>query len=115
MPETPRADPPQKIADPEWTSLTFTELQQRMEAQRARSSRVSIPRWEDFHAELDPKLFPPDRPTRIKWSLVVVGHQPRLGAAWINCLRTFGREASQDRIFEETMFWVITRSLECFY
>ncbi len=115
LPETTPVDAPQKIADPEWTALTFAELQGRMEAQRARTSRVSIPRWEDFSAALDPKLFPPDRPTRIKWSLVVVGHQPRLGAAWINCLRTFAREANQDRIFEETLFWVVTRSLECFY
>jgi alkylhydroperoxidase family enzyme len=115
LPETSPVDAPTKIADPEWTALTFAELQGRMEAQRARKSRVSIPRWEDFRAELDPQLFPPDRPTRIQWSLVVVGHQPRLGAAWINCLRTFGREANQDRIFEETLFWVITRSLECFY
>jgi hypothetical protein len=86
-----------------------------MEAQRSRQSRVSVPLWEAARRELDPELYPPDRPVRIKWSLVVLGHQPRLGSAWIKCLRTFGREANQDRVFEETLFWVITRSLQCFY
>jgi alkylhydroperoxidase family enzyme len=115
LPEKVPNDAPQKITDPEWMSLTFTELQARMESQRARTSRVGVPLWESFRAELDPRLFPPDRPTRIKWSLVVLGYHPRLGSAWINCLRTFGKEADQDRVFEESVFWVITRSLQCFY
>lgn len=106
---------PEKIVDPEWQALNFVQLQDLMEAQRSRQSRVSVPVWEAVRQGLDPKLYPPDRPVRIKWSLVVLGHQPRLGAAWIKCLRTFGREANQDRVFEETLFWVITRSLQCFY
>lgn len=106
---------PEKLADPEWKSLSFIQLQELMEAQRSRPGRVSVPPWETVRRELDPKIYPPDRPVRIKWSLVVLGHQPRLGAAWIKCLRTFGREANQDRVFEETLFWVITRSLQCYY
>ena len=27
----------------------------------------------------------------------------------------FAQEAKQDRVFEETLFWVVTRSLHCFY
>ncbi len=115
LPENPPAYAPEKITDPEWTTLTFVQLQERMEAQRARQSRISVPAWESFRSELDPQLFPPDRSTRIRWSLVVLGHQPRLGSAWLKCLRTFAREANQDRVLEETIFWVITRSLECFY
>jgi hypothetical protein len=30
-------------------------------------------------------------------------------------MRTFGEESNQDRVFEEEVFWVITRSLHCFY
>lgn len=111
----PAAPAPGRISDPDWKSLNFVQLQERMEAQRGRKSRVSVPTWEAARRELDPQLYPPDRPVRIKWSLVVLGHQPRLGPAWIKCLRTFGREANQDRVFEETLFWVITRSLQCFY
>ena len=29
--------------------------------------------------------------------------------------RSFGEEAKQDRVFEESLFWVVTRSLACFY
>jgi alkylhydroperoxidase family enzyme len=115
LPENPPADAPERIVDPEWTSMTFVQLQERMESQRARQSRIGVPDWESFRSELDPQLYPPDRPSRIKWSLVVLGYQPRLGSAWIKCLRTFGQEANQDRVLEETIFWVITRSLECFY
>jgi alkylhydroperoxidase family enzyme len=115
LPENAALDAPQNIDDPEWTTQTFTQLQELLEAQRARTARVSVPEWESFRDELDPSLYPPDRPTRIKWSLVVLGHQARLGSAWIKCLRTFGREANQDRVFEESLFWIVTRSLQCFY
>lgn len=99
----------------EWTSVSFDQLLRGMEQQRARPGRVSVPKWEDFHPRLPPGMYPADKPTRIKWSLVVMGHQPRMGPAWLKCLRTFGREANQDRVFEETLFWVITRTIHCFY
>jgi hypothetical protein len=30
-------------------------------------------------------------------------------------MRAFREDSRQDRVFEETLFWVITRSLHCFY
>lgn len=99
----------------EWTSIGFDQLLQGLEQQRARTGRVSVPKWEDFYPLLPPGMYPADKPTRVKWSLVVMGHQPQLGPAWLKCLRTFGREANQDRVFEETLFWVITRAIHCFY
>lgn len=99
----------------DWTSINFDQLQRGMEQQRARTGRVSVPKWEDFHPLLPPGMYPADKPTRIQWSLVVMGHQPRMGPAWLKCLRTFGREANQDRVFEESLFWVITRTIHCFY
>lgn len=99
----------------DWTSVGFDQLLRGMEQQRARTGRVSVPKWEDFHPRLPPGMYPADKPTRIKWSLVVMGHQPQMGPAWLKCLRTFGREANQDRVFEETLFWVITRTIHCFY
>ncbi len=44
-----------------------------------------------------------------------MGHQPELALAWFTCLRTFQEESAQDRVFEESLFWVITRSINCFY
>ena len=33
--------------DPEWSSVSFEELQQRLERQRQRSTRVRVPEWEE--------------------------------------------------------------------
>ena len=100
---------------PEWSSVPLEQLLRGMEQQRVRSGRVSVPEWKDVHPRLPPGMYPPDRPVRIKWSLVVLGHQPEMGSAWLRCLRTFSREANQDRVFEETLFWVITRTIDCYY
>jgi hypothetical protein len=51
----------------------------------------------------------------IRWSRLVAGLQPELGGAWIKTLRWFAAESGQDRIFEESMFWVVTRALQCGY
>jgi alkylhydroperoxidase family enzyme len=103
------------VKDSEWLSFNFQQLQQQLEQQRAREPRIRIPAWSDVYPLLPPALFPPDRPTRIKWSLTILGNQPQLAVLWLKGLRTFGREANQNRVFEETLFWVVTRSLQCFY
>ena len=103
------------IGDPMWAGVSLAELLRGMDVQKSRSGRVSVPEFSEVLAKLPAGAYSPDRPLRIKWSLVVLGHQPELGMAWMNCLRTFGREANQDRVFEESLFWVITRSIDCFY
>jgi hypothetical protein len=104
-----------RIKDLDWQSFSFDQLQRQLDEQRAREPRVSVPAWNDVQPLLPPDMFPPDRPTRVKWSLAVLGHQPQLGVLWLRGLRTFSREAKQDRVFEESLFWVVTRSLQCFY
>jgi alkylhydroperoxidase family enzyme len=99
----------------DWSSLAYEEMQQSLDRQRERAGRVSVPAWEDVIERLPPGLYPPDRPMKVKWSLVVLGHQPELGPAWLRCLRVFGQESQFDRVFAESIFWVITRSLQCFY
>ncbi|HEV3263538.1 MAG TPA: carboxymuconolactone decarboxylase family protein [Gemmataceae bacterium] len=101
-------------ADREWTSLDFAQLQKAIEEQRARQPRIAVPSWEDVRKHLPPG-YPKDRPLRIRWSLVCLGYQPELAAGWSACMRAFGQESRQDRAFEESVFWVITRSLQCFY
>ena len=44
-----------------------------------------------------------------------MGYQPELAAAWSACTRAFREEAKQDRVFEESLFWVVTRTIHCFY
>jgi alkylhydroperoxidase family enzyme len=101
-------------AGDEWKELDFAGLQRRLNRQRERPGRVAVPSWEDVLRGL-PKDYPANRPTRIKWSLVCMGYQPELAIGWSACTRAFGAEAKQDRVFEESLFWVVTRSLNCFY
>jgi hypothetical protein len=111
------AIPPGELAglvDPEWSTLEFAKLQKAMEQQRGRAPGIRVPSWEEVR-ERRPAGYPVKNPIRIRWSLVCLGYQPELGAAWSNCLRTFGQEAKQDRVFEESLFWVITRTIHCFY
>jgi alkylhydroperoxidase family enzyme len=102
-------------ADPDWTSVDFGELQKLMEEQRAREPRIPVPRWEDARKALPPEATADRPPLRIRWSLVCLGYQPELARAWGACMGAFAADSKQDRVFEETLFWVVTRSLRCFY
>jgi alkylhydroperoxidase family enzyme len=113
-PQTTTAKPPEKPAGDEWSAINFAGLQERMDRQRARPPRVAVPAWEDVRRGL-PKDYPANRPTRIKWSLVCLGYQPELTIGWGRTTRAFGEDSRQDRVFEESLFWVVTRSLNCFY
>ncbi|MBX3443304.1 MAG: deiodinase family protein [Planctomyces sp.] len=113
-PELPAASGPD-IPRPVWIDFNFDALQDRLEQQRDREARIDIPTWEEMIARLPTGLYNPNRPLRIRWSRLVIGRQPTIGPAWIKCLRVFGNEAHQDRAFEESVFWVVTRDLRCFY
>ena len=107
---------PSRLDDPEWTSLNFETLRQRLGQQIARrQARIPIPDWKTVRAGLPPGVYPSSKPLRIKWSLLNFGYQPRLTAAWLGGLRVFQSESDLDMVFHESMFWVVTRSLQCFY
>ena len=106
-----------KLEIPEdWaTAFSFDQLQSGMVKQKARPERISIPNSEDVLARIPQQIYPVKKPIRIKWSLCVLGHQPTLGAAWLRTMRTWGRESGSDAVFNESLFWVVTRNLQCFY
>lgn len=105
---------PDRVDDPEWRSLDFAALRRSMETQRLREGRIRVPSWDEV-AETFPSNERPRHPVRIQWTLVCRGYQPELAAGWSACLRTFAEESKQDRVFEESVFWVITRTIHCFY
>ncbi|HKB04000.1 MAG TPA: carboxymuconolactone decarboxylase family protein [Gemmataceae bacterium] len=105
------AGAPEMVADSEWRSIDFAAMKKAMEGQKEREPRVSVPSF----AEVKKHLPEGARPLRIKWSLVCVGHSPVLALPWTAGLRTFAEESKQDRVFEELLFWVVTRELQCFY
>lgn len=100
--------------DADWTALKFDDLQERMNEQRARKPRIRVPSWEEVRPKL-PAGVKLAQPLRIRWSLVCTGYQPELANGWSACTRAFGQEAAQDQVFQESLFWVVTRTLTCFY
>jgi alkylhydroperoxidase family enzyme len=106
---------PRTVDDPEWVALNFDILQKNMETQRANDGRIRVPTFEEVLKGLPPDARRPKNPVRVKWTLVCMGYQPRLAMAWSACMRNFGEEAKQDRVFEESLFWVVTRTIQCFY
>jgi alkylhydroperoxidase family enzyme len=107
---------PTVIDDPEWTAIPFAALQERLATQMKRPrARIPIPNWEAVRKNLPPDSPRRDKPTRIQWTLLNLGYQPRLTLAWFNGLGAFRKESDLDMVYQESMFWVVTRSLQCFY
>ena len=98
---------------PGWSELSYDALQKRLEQQRNRVPRLSIPKWEDIRLNLPPAMA--SRPTRIVWNLVCSGYVPELAVPWSISTRTMWAETKPDRVFEESLFWIQTRSVECNY
>ena len=103
--------------DLEWTGLTYDDLQERMERQRNKKTRVRVPTWEEVKPLLPANNPNAQRQIRIVWTLVCIGHQPEMGNGWSACTRALGLDLGKyrDRIFEEGLFWVTTRALNCPY
>jgi alkylhydroperoxidase family enzyme len=111
----PVPEEPARVNDPFWLSMEFNDLQGKLSEQRARSSRIRVPTWEELVRALPPDIPRPEKPTRIRWNLVTTGYQPELALAWSATTRAFREEAKQDRVFEESLFWIVTRTIHCFY
>jgi len=94
---------------PGWKETSFAELKTALKEQGKRQSRISLPK--------DDKNKGKKKPSRsgIAWNNVSMAYQPELTRAWFRCMNTFYREAELDRVFANSMFWVVTRSNECFY
>ena len=96
----------------EWGKDGFDELNAAMEKQKDRTKRMPLP---------DPavydKLSPREKESaqKIRWNTVSMGYQPELTRAWFAVLYTFYEEAKVDRVFTNSVFWVVTRTNDCFY
>ncbi len=100
------------LAPPRWAARDIAEFRSALQQQKGRTPRIPIPEPGKLAA------LPPEaraRATRIAWSAVSMGYQPRMTGAWFACMDTFQRESNLDPTFANSFFWVITRSNECFY
>ncbi len=113
--DRPIPEEPERIDDASWLSMDFGDLKGRLEGQMERPGRIRVPSWEEVLRAMPADYRKPPKPVRIRWSLVTMGYQPELAAAWSACTRAFGQEARQDRVFEESLFWIVTRTIHCFY
>jgi alkylhydroperoxidase family enzyme len=92
----------------------WSDLRQSVDQQKKRPGRIRVPSKEEVRKRLGkdhPALWQVD----IHWSRVCYGNQPELTQAWFDCVAAFRHEAGLDRIFEQSIFWIVTRSLRCFY
>lgn len=112
---------------PPWDDLTATkadgisvradwkaadDLDAKLDKQKGRSPRIPLP----SAARLD--ALPPrekDMAGRVLWNTVSSGYQPEMTRAWFACLSAFYEESKVDRVFTNSMFWVVTRTNDCFY
>jgi hypothetical protein len=104
-PAAPRAPPPAPPpaaapAGPDWSPLAAADIQADLERQRARRPRIRLPEAGRMAN---------------RWGLVGQTYQPALATAWSACAQAFGEEADQDPVFEQSVFWVVTRTKRCFY
>lgn len=95
-----------------WSAHSYDEVRALLESQKERAPR--IPPADETRLARLPK---PDR-QRVAgsaWGKVSMGYQPELTRAWFLTMRAFGQEAQLDEVLENSMFWVITRTSDCFY
>lgn len=94
----------------EWD--TKADLAGKLEKQKARPARIPAPPAEAFK-----ELTGRDRQQadKIAWMTLSSGYQPRLTKAWFACLAAYYEEAQVDRVFTNSVFWVVTRTNDCFY
>jgi alkylhydroperoxidase family enzyme len=110
----PATDRPQHEADPGWASLTYEQLQARLDSQRRRQTRLPVPSWEEVQHGLPQGFMPPNR---VVWNLVHLGYAPELAVTWETLMRANAPEtnAHLDRVFGVELFWVATRASNCPY
>jgi hypothetical protein len=80
--------------------LGLAGIETALAQQRCRLPRIRLP-------ESDPGVN--------RWGLVGQTYQPELATAWSACTQAFGEESDQDPVFEQSLFWLVTRTRQCFY
>ncbi len=96
----------------DWSDANHDRLNATLDKQKERSLRVPLPDKSVYE-----KLTPREQESakKILWNTVSMGYQPELTRAWFGALYAFYEEAKPDRVFTNSMFWVVTRTNDCFY
>lgn len=100
---------PRRPADQGWLGL-----QEELDRQRNRAGRIRVPTHAETLARMGEK-HPGAWQADILWSRVAYGYQPELTDAWFTAVGAFRQETEWDPVFSQSIFWIVTRSLKCFY
>jgi len=96
----------------EWGKAGADELNVALDKQKERKLRMPLPNPSRIK-ELPPKER--DQAERVVWTNVSSGYQPEMPRVWFAALSAFYEEAKVDRVFTNSVFWVVTRTNDCFY
>jgi alkylhydroperoxidase family enzyme len=96
----------------EWSKATPEELNRTLENQKERKLRMPLPDAARL-AALPPKER--EGASRVMWSTISSGYQPEMPRVWFTALYQYYDEATVDRLFTNSVFWVVTRTNDCFY
>jgi alkylhydroperoxidase family enzyme len=101
--------------DGEFTWLPYEQLQNRLQQQRDRTTRLPIPEWSVFADRLPQGLM--EKPSDIIWYKIAFGYADELAVPFEIYLRTAGAEISSnwDRAFGNCIFWMVTDAVKCPY
>jgi alkylhydroperoxidase family enzyme len=94
--------------------MEWLALQEGLDRQRAQAGRIRVPSRKEMLDRIG-QGHPGAWQADILWSRVCYSFQPELTDAWFACAAAFRQEGHLDRVFEQSIFWVVTRSLQCFY
>lgn len=95
-----------------WRRATDEQLDAAQQRQQQRTLRIPLP--DDARlAGLTGRAQ--QMAAKVAWSRVGYGYQPDLTTSWFQCLYAFYEESRIDPVFENRMFWVVTRTNDCFY
>jgi hypothetical protein len=98
--------------NPAWSKGTPDALGAALAAQKDRTLRIPLPDAARFEGLAGREK---EQAQKILWNTVSTGYQPRMTRAWFACLGAFYEESKVDRVFTNAMFWVVTRTNDCFY
>ena len=99
-------------APDDWKEVGVEELDKSLATQQARKSRIPMPDKSRF------ERMPPDvkkQTDTIVWMTVSAGYQPEMTMAWFAAFRAYQLEGKSNPVFSSSLFWVVTRSNDCFY
>src|SRR5205823_5052791 len=96
----------------DWGKNGVDDLNTAMAKQQDRKLRIPLPD-KSVYDKLPSREK--DSAAKILWNTVSMGYQPEMTRAWFAVLYAFYDESKPDRVFTNSVFWVVTRTNDCFY